>query len=169
MMRFLAFLMLLLTAPGWVGAEPVPEYTMKATYLYNFALYTEWPGSAGDEIHLCIMGEDRFGDALQRINGKIVNGRPLVVKPAGAADEVRNCHMLFLGESEARNAQKILKEIGDMPVLTVTEGVIPLYSGVIITMVLEDQRLVFRVNASAARKAKLNISSKLLRLASSVY
>lgn len=168
-MRFLAFMLLLLSAQVRVGAEPVSEYVMKATYLYNFALYTEWPAGMGNDIHLCVVGEDRFGGALQTINGKSVNGHNLVVQNKALNGNFTDCHMLYLGEAEASRSQETLKQISGLPILTVTEGGIPLYSGIMISLLVEDKRLAFKVNASAARKAQLNFSSKLLRLASSVY
>jgi hypothetical protein len=169
MKRFLVFMLLLLTAQGRVVADPVPEYVMKATYLYNFALYTEWPVEVGNEIQLCIFGEDRFGEALHAIDGKDVNGRRLVVRHAHASEEIARCQMLYLAENELQGARHMLTGLRGSPVLTITEGAIPLYSGVMISLLVEDKRLAFKVNASAARKARLNISSKLLRLASSVY
>ena len=150
-------------------AEPVPEYVMKATYLYNFALYTEWPASVGDTINLCVLGHEEFGSALDAINGKQVNNLSLNISRVSSTSNLKLCQMVFIGEGEANNAQKILDVLGDAPVLTVTEGPAPLHVGVIVSMVVEDRKLVFHINASAARRAKLNISSKLLRLARSVY
>lgn len=168
-MRFLAFMLLLLTAQSRVGAEPVPEYVMKATYLYNFAVYTEWPAELGNEIQLCVLGEERFGGALQTISGKFVNGRILMVHNLMSIDQIGACQILYLGEADVPRSQEALRKIRGMPILTVADGIIPLYSGVMISMLIEDKRLAFKVNASAARKVQLNFSSKLLRLASSVY
>jgi hypothetical protein len=142
---------------------------MKATYLYNFAVYTEWPAEIGNEIQLCIMGEDRFHEALHAIHGKNVNSRRLMVRHLALSEDVNGCQMLYLGENDAKYSKKILDRISGQPVLTITEGSALMYSGIMISLTLEDRRLAFRVNASEARRAKLNISSKLLRLASNVY
>lgn len=168
-MRRLAHIVLLwLAALSGVWADPVPEYHMKATYLYNFALYTEWPETV-DNIRLCILGEHHFGDALQAINGKALSERRLEVRQVAAQDSLAECQMVFLGEREARTSRKILERISNLPVLTVTEGPLPLYSGIMVSMVVENNRLGFYINASAARHAGLNVSSKLLKLARRVY
>ncbi len=168
-LRIVTFIALLLAALPRVDAQPVPENDMKATYLYNFALYTEWPSEVGDEIHLCVVSEDQFHDALHAIHGKNVNGRRLVVHHIGPGDDIGGCQILYVGESEAKYSQKMLDRATGLPILTITEGVTPLYSGIMISLTVEDRRLAFQINASAARRSKLTISSKLLRLARSVY
>lgn len=169
MLRIVTFIALLLTALPRVDAQPVPENDMKATYLYNFALYTEWPSEVGDEIHLCVMSEDQFHDAVHVVHGRNVNGRRLMVRHIVPGDNIDDCQMLYLGENEAKYSQRMLDRASGLPILTIIEGTIPLYSGVMISLMVEDRRLAFQINASAARRSKLNISSKLLRLARIVY
>jgi len=53
--------------------------------------------------------------------------------------------------------------------LTIADTESFLERGVMIGMTLDDNRITFEVNAGAARRAKLEISSKLLRLAKRVY
>ena len=80
MMRRTLIPLLLSLLAGWsVGAsaqttQAVPEYTMKAAYLYNFALLTTWPvaDSAVDKgFNLCFYGQDEFGPALDKLNAKM--------------------------------------------------------------------------------------------------
>lgn len=150
-------------------ADPVPEYEMKATYLYNFALYTEWPAGMGDTLNLCVFGEHHFGESLSRLQGKTVNQKQLNIRYVLGYDDVHECQMVFMGEKENRYASRLLAKTGDTPMLTVTEGALSPGSGVMISMALEENKLAFYVNASAARRAGLTVSSKLLRLAKTVY
>src|SRR5215216_5851997 len=49
-------------------ADDPPEYRLKAAFLFNFALFTEWPAEVGGVINLCVDGTDPFGkeiDVLQ--------------------------------------------------------------------------------------------------------
>lgn len=169
MYRIVSMLALGLWLSLTARAEPVPEYVMKATYLYNFALYTEWPASVGDTINVCVLGHEEFGSSLDMINGKQVNNLVLNVSRVSTTSNLKLCQMVFIGESELANAQKVIDILGDTPVLTVIEGPVPPHFGVIVSMIVEDRKLAFNINASAAKRAKLNISSKLLRLARSVY
>lgn len=170
MMRktLVTFLFLIGTLPV-AAMEPVPEYTMKATYLYNFALYTEWPESVGDTINLCIVGGELFGDALSQIQGKQINQRKLSAYRVASYKETRGCHMVFISEHQNQYIQNMLSLLGDAAVLTVTEGGTSAQSGVMVDMQVEDRKIKFNINASAARRVNLNLSSKLLRLARNVY
>lgn len=136
---------------------------MKATYLYNFAVFTEWPTVTGDTFNLCVLGQDNFGQALNKIEGKNINGRRLSVFRLSTLHNVKSCHMLFVSEHDAPRMPRILEELGDAPVLTVTDT--PVQSGTMIAISLDGRRLTFDVNAEAAKRSRLNISSKLLQLA----
>lgn len=168
MRRIFLLIALVLGMPA-IAVEPVPEFMMKATYLYNFALYTEWPEETGDTLNLCVFGEERFGDAFNQIRGKLVNQRRLNIYQIASQKEVQGCQIVFIGEQESQYAQKTINALADSPVLTVTDGFVPLGSGIMVSMVVEERKIAFNINASAARRAKLNISSKLLRLARNVY
>lgn len=162
----LRWLFLVLGLLGFrADAEPVPEYDLKATYLYNFALFTEWPaGNAGDgSFRLCVLGKDPFGPALRRIEGKLVGGRPIAVARLTTLSAIRQCQLLFVTEREAENMSRIFAELGEASVLTVTD--VPAGPPAAITLAVDNQRLVFDVALPRAQAASLVLSSKLLKLA----
>ena len=53
-----------------LGQAPL-EYEVKAAFLLNFTRFIEWPdsalASADQPFSICIVGENPFGDALDRI------------------------------------------------------------------------------------------------------
>lgn len=153
-------------------APPVPEYTMKATYLYNFMVFTEWPNTDSsvpnaprEGLNLCVFGQDNFGSALSNLEGKNVNGRRLSVQRLNHLPGIKKCHLLFVTEREAPNMQSIQSSIGDAPVLTVTDS--PLASTAAIMLTVDGNRLVFDVNVQRVKKQGINLSSKVLQLARS--
>ena len=149
-------------------ADPMPEYSMKAAFLYNFALFTEWPQLPEDSLNLCVLGKDPLGTALDAVEGKQINGLRLTVSRIKIGS-VRNCQILFLGEAEGVNIRRLLVDLEEVPVLTVTDNESLLQAGVMIGLTVENKRLTFDINAEAAQRAHLSISSKLLRLARNVY
>ncbi len=153
------------TLPATLQAvEPVPEHAMKAAFLYNFALFNEWPGQLGDNLNLCVLGHDLFGPALDTIDGKeIKSGRKLTVRHISNRANAVQCHVLYFGATEAAGIQSLLADLGDTPVLTVTDAGEP--TGAMIHMWLENKHLVFGVDQDAALHAHLIFSSKMLRLA----
>ena len=111
-------------------ADPAPEYKMKAAFIYNFALLTEWPKTADPALHLCVMGQDPIDEALREIENKEVNGRTLhVVHLSGTAD-VRACQIVYVGELGSVNIKVLLRELGDAPTLTISDEMSLAKSGI---------------------------------------
>jgi len=147
-------------------AEGVPEYVMKATYLYNFMVYTQWQGhDANAPLNLCVLGRDNFGTALNTLEGKTINGAKLAINRLTNTSGVKNCNLLFVSEQEANNMEFINRQIGDAPVLTVVDT--PPSGEVGIVLSLDGKRVVFDVNLRKTRLSGMSVSSKVLQLARS--
>jgi hypothetical protein len=159
----------------WVGAfnaqassEPVPEYTLKASYLFNFMVYTQWTEAGREKLqtlNLCVLGQDSFGNALNALEEKSINGAKLTVNRLNGMSGVKKCNLLFVTEREAGNLGAIYRFIGDAPILVVAD--VPIASDAAILLTLEGKRLVFDVNMANVRRGGLSISSKVLQLARS--
>src|SRR5688500_17498304 len=99
--RGLASIVLLLTTVTTVAAaQPdVPEYDLKAAFLYNFVKFVDWPQDAfvGERtpLTLCVFGEDPFGRSLDAVvRGERVGERELVVQRTDGLDDLDACHVL---------------------------------------------------------------------------
>jgi len=158
--------MLFFCCPGKAGAEQ--EYLIKAAFLYNFAKFVEWPSAVFVDktvpLGICVIGQDRFGNALGTLKNKTVEGRTIVARKGVKAEDIDRCHILFISTSERENLPQILKAIRGAPVLTVgdTDGFAR--SGVMINLVPIGSRIGFEINLSAVGATPLKISSKLLKL-----
>lgn len=155
-------------------AQEVSEYQVKAAFLYNFTKFVQWPADVfSDEkspIIIGLIGEDPFGSALDRaVRGKSVRGRQLTVKRLKWGENLKDCHLIFIGSSERKRAAQILKILKGASVLTVGEMEHFNQQGGIINFISENQRVRFEINADAAGQARLTISSKLLSLARNVH
>lgn len=170
MHRLLVILVLLLGMPLRLVAEPVPEYAMKAAFLYNFALFAEWPTHL-DVINLCVSPENNLSSAI--INGidgrEIRDGVHLKVMSLTAGTDFSSCQILVIGEPNRMHVHDFLNRVSGTPTLTITDVDGLLEQGVMISMYKNDKRLAFEVNLNASRRAGLKLSSKLLRLAQRVY
>ncbi len=156
----------LLHAACTFAGDLLPEYTVKAGYLYNFAMLTEWPADAvGENLELCFIGDDDFSSALGALQGKNVNSRQINIRSLVRPGDAKGCHVLFIAEVGRSEFAQIKREISGQPILTVTDNESLAKSGVAIFLRPEHQRLVFEIDANAARNANLNISARLLRLA----
>ena len=147
----------------------MPEYLVKATFLYNFAKFTEWPDEAfeapGSPLRICILGDGRFGDAFETIKSKTVGGRPLSIRFCGDVEESKGCHVLYIGYSEENHVSEILEKLDASTCLTVGDASGFVRSGGMLGFFLENNKVRFEANLSAIGRSRLSISSRLLKLA----
>lgn len=161
---------LLLAVPGYGQARNPLELAVKATYLYKFAPFVEWPAGAfeapNSPITICVVGTDPFGATLdqavaqQRIAEHPVQVRRLAVPATG-------CHIAFIGGNEVFVAQA-LDAVRGTPMLTVTDAAPGPGARGIINFVIDANHVRFEIDDAAAARNRLTVSSKLLRLARSV-
>ena len=148
------------------ASDPLPEYAVKAAFLYNFFKFVEWPASnEGGTFELCLMGEDPFGGALSSIEGKQARQRPLRINRIAGVGQARSCHMLFISEQAENRLGVLLRQLEDAPILTVGDAEGFVAAGGMIGLVMVDDRVQLEINLRAVEKAGLKISSQLLKLA----
>lgn len=149
------------------------EYQVKAAYLLNFAKFVEWPpgvfSSPDAPITLCVLGKSPFGSMLDAIQGKIVNGRKVLVSLSMDVQNVKACHLLFIGASEEASLPFILKELKNTKILVTGDMQRFAQRGGVIGFVIRDMKIGFEINVDAARRSGITISSRLLSLARVVH
>ena len=160
---------LFLCAPV-LAQEALPEYQVKAAYLFNFLKFVEYPNESFMDplapIVIGVIGDDPFGNALpQVVIGKTVEGRDLVIRVYHAGEDLRGAHILFISASERKRVPMILSSLRGSSVLTVADTAGFLDAGGMIQFLNENGRVRFAINVDATSRAKLKMSSKLLSLA----
>lgn len=169
MSRFAAVLLGAALAPLAVAtAAGSPEARVKATYLYKFVPFVEWPATAfaspAQPVVLCLLGGDPFGAVLdQAVHGQKIGPRPIVVRRLARPEKTAGCHILYLSNAHGAAAAGALQSTHGAPVLTVTDGADSV--GGVVNFVLRDNRVRFMIDTQAAAANGLTISSKLLSLA----
>ena len=172
------------------------EYQLKAAFLFNFISFVDGdrfnlsPEEAKSDkpkppIIIGILGKDSFENAFDLVKGKDVKDRPVTVKRFKSLEEykdaggrlppqhpdmeaIKGCHVLFVCASEKDRLKSLLDPLQTRSILTV--GDVPgfLEAGGMINFVIEDNKVRFDVNSTATARGKLEIRSKLLRLARTV-
>jgi len=144
------------------------EYQVKAAFLYNFMKFVEWPGDGLNNpgtLTLGILGKDPFGDALDEVRDKTAKGRRVLIVHLRGVEEARECDLLFVCASEKGRLPQILRGVQGARVLTVADQEGFCQAGGIINLVFVNHRVGFEVNVAAANRARLRVSSQLLKLA----
>jgi hypothetical protein len=151
-------------------AQTPLELAIKATDLYKFAAFVDWPPNAfpgpTDPAVLCVAGDDPFGPLLdQAVRGQKIGPHPIVVMRLDHVEKGAGCNILFVGPSRRQGAAEALDKVRGQPVLTVTDSSADAAGRGMIDFVLKDARVRFRIDPRAAERNGLAISSKLLSLA----
>jgi len=169
-----AFLIMLWSVPAQAGPNDKPsEYDVEAAYLFNFSKFITWPADSGTQgggsLSICVLGDDPFGPALDKIvTGEEVAGKSVVDKRITRSEEASSCSILYISASEASRLSRILLAVKDAPVLTVSDLPDFLDRGGMIQFVLRDNRVRFAVNLAPTQHDGLALSSELLKVAVSV-
>jgi hypothetical protein len=163
MRRFLTAIGVSLAMTPLIGQEPPLEYQLKAAYLYNFVKFIEWPAAARQgPLTICIAGTNPFGATLEDlVRGESIEGRAIAARVIQAPQA--DCDVVFVPRGVA--AGGYLRAARNTPVLTVGESPDFVSQGGIINFVRDAGMIRFEIDQNAARRAGLQISSRLLRLA----
>jgi hypothetical protein len=151
-------------------AAEFSEYQVKAAFLLNFTRYVDWPKGSfakpDSPLVICVLGQDRFGDDLRTlIADKSVEGRKIVLRKADTIDQCRDCHILFISQSEKSRFAAILQKLKGLPILTVADSEGFIAAGGMINFKTKAERVRLEINRTAAENVGLKISSKLLQIA----
>jgi hypothetical protein len=154
-------ILLALLVPLESNAQNFQEYQIKAAFIYNFLKFVEWPNPGG-ESHICIFGENPFGEALDQIvnSGDVAD---VSIKKLTKSDVVpTTCKIAYIAEDAF--SESLIKKFQLSPTLTVSD--IPGFSdkGGMIELTLESGKVRFMISLETAKKQGLSISSKLLSL-----
>ncbi len=153
--------------PGAAAAQDLPEYRLKAAFVYNFLAYTEWPAEVGTPLTLCVVGHDPFGKDIDALQGRAVGTRSVAVQRRTASESLKGCQAAFLCVG-SQELTRVLEGLRGKPVLTMADMPGAMARGVALNMNMARDKVSFEANLGAARAAGLQLSSKLLRLATEV-
>lgn len=187
-MKFALHLALALTLNGiavcgwaFAGDSNDLEYQIKATYLYKFASYIEWPvqsfAQADTPVTIGILGADEVGEALSNLTARRPAGaRTVAVKLLTAAEpsgevlreSLRGVQILFIGRRENGKLKKLLESLQAPALLIVTEASGALGAGSMINFVPVDEHIRFEVSLLHAERSGLKISARLLEVAQKI-
>lgn len=143
---------------------------LKVAIVYNVLQFVEWPSDIpqGGTLTLCVDARGALSSYFKSLAGRPVQKKQLEVAEIGeSADAWKTCHALFLDASN-RKAPALaarlptgapLLVLGDLP-----EGA----PEAMVQLVETNDRIGFNIDLAAARRSRLVVSSRLLRLAKKV-
>ena len=144
--------------------DRLDEYGVRAAFLVTFTRFIQWPHEGA--LAFCIAGDDVFTVAMtSAIGHRRTDGREMGVRSLGPKDDFTRCDVVFVGKFATRRTAAILKQVHDLPLLTVSESEAFLDEGGDVRVFVSDNRIRFQINAKAAGERGIKINSQLLSLA----
>jgi hypothetical protein len=147
------------------------RYPEKARLILELVQFIEWPTSvltADDGAFVVgVLGDPVFAAEIGLvIASQKVHGRPVRIRNFRNLDEVDPCPILVISAHKARLLPTILEFLSATPgILTVGDAEGFVEGGGVLRLVERPDRIAFEINRDAARRAQLEISAQLLRLA----
>ncbi len=158
-----------LAGTGMAQTKQVDPAELKAAFVLNFAQFCEWPDAKlptnATPVRLGVVGSADMVAILQRVAAaKKVNGRDVEVISIDDPAAITLVHVLYLAEHPARTNEYVTTSF-EHAVLTVSDCPQFMPEGGIIRLFMEDRKMRFEIHPRSADRARLRLSSKLLRLA----
>jgi hypothetical protein len=154
-------------------AQDVTEASLKSAFIYNIASFTVWPGDAlpaNAPIIACVVGDSAVGPALERaVKGRTLAGRGVNVVRLARNAPIPMCHLLYVSDVSAEAGRQIVSMLHGMPVLSIVEIDGFAMPGSVARMFVDHGRMRFEIDYGLAKQSGLQLSSKLLALASRVH
>lgn len=170
------------------------EYRLKAAFMFQFVNFvdgwrfqqeTNGSNTNSDKlIRIGIIGEDPFKDAFKPLMDKTVKGRKIAIKHFkglsnlqsqdkkvtihSELEDIKKCDLIFVCSSEQQYIDEILDPLRGESILTVADTQNFLEQGGVINFIVEKSKVRFEINLAGAKRAKMTIRSKLLRLATQI-
>lgn len=138
---------------------------IKTAYLYNFAKFVELPLPDEKSIRVCILGKDDLNGAMLSLNRRTAQGREITVRKEVPLEQLRDCSMVFVAEVDARLLPAVVRQLGSVPVLLISDGRQAIDQGAHLALLHNDDRVEFDVNLLNLQKSNIRASSQMLKLA----
>ncbi|MCH7978542.1 MAG: YfiR family protein [Acidobacteria bacterium] len=149
------------------NSDEALAYEVKASMMYHFLSFVQWPEDRDSAPFVVgVLGRDPFGPILEKtFAGKTVQNREIQIRRFAELSELEPCHILFVSRSERLRMSNIAEAARDMGILTVGDMERFAETGGMIGFKIESGKVRFEINLDVAKQAGLEISSRLLRLA----
>ncbi len=169
----LLFVLLMLLLLSWsepVLAQSRNEYAVKAAFVFNFALLTEWPitsisGSPATML-LCVVGGSDLPEAFKSIEGKMIAERAFHVVAVDKGGNLPDCQIIFYREEvTTEDLVRTLYAVKGKAVLTIGDKNNVTKLGGAIHFFTDNGKLRFAINPTVIPEQGLKLSSRLLKIA----
>jgi len=142
------------------------ESDLKAAFIYNFILYTDWDtANIRSNFTIGILGNTSVVNPLSEIARSVLaKNKRIIIKRFSRLEDITYCNLLFISNNLPYSVPSILERV-PKGTLTVSEDYGYARQGTALNFIVVNNRLKFEANLGAIVASGLRVSSKLLKLA----
>jgi hypothetical protein len=149
-------------------ADAVQEYAAKSVLALNLARYSEWPKDVfkGNTVtvNLCLLGSEVVQQAFTMVDKKHISNKILSVLNINDSKQLQDCQLLYIS-ADTDKVNQLLTDSYAHHILTIGETDDFLAKGGMVYLEMADAKINLNVNLGATQKAGLQISARVLKLA----
>jgi hypothetical protein len=163
--RFLFLSITLILSTKETAYAQISSYQeLQAAYIYNFAKYIKWPGEA-EAFVIGVYDDEEVMNLLKAVlSEKKIGGREIELKMLTKSADLTGCNIVYVPERGSRYVSDLSDSISGRNILLVTEEDM-IKKGAMISFVVEDEKLRFKLKKTSLASAGLVASDGLLKLA----
>ena len=146
------------------------DNTLKAVALEKLSLFITWPNNvlpnnSSDVFIVAVLKNKAFGMNLEKIyKTHPIKNRKVQVVYINKIEELKNCHLLYISNTNAKELKKILAGVKNKPILLVSDKKGFAIAGSHINMYYSNDKLRFEINQMALEQAGFKIDYQLLHV-----
>ena len=147
------------------------EYTIKTVYIEKFTRFITWPDSiltsnTDKPLVFSIYGDTPISEIASAIfSTHTIKGKKVEFRQLNNLDDVGSSHILFIGEIDEKELEKLLVTLSGKPILTIGDTKNYEKKGVMINFIITGGRINFVINKVSINKTPLHFSHLLLKQA----
>lgn len=142
------------------------EIKLLAVFFGRFASYIDLPERTAGSYVITLLDDNPFGSMLDELyRGKMVGGKPVVVRYATKLEQVGQTDILFITLVNPRSRQEAIEYALKNAILTISTATGFAERGGIIQVDFVQQQTRIKINHAAAVKSNIRIGAPLLSLA----
>jgi hypothetical protein len=167
-LKYLLVVMICILGHYHAAGQSSSYEDLQAAYVFNFAKYVAWPSNTHETFVIGIYAE-RVDEEIFRylqavLKGKMIQGKSVDLRVIQTVDEITDINILYVPGEASKSMSKLVTAVGTRSILIVSEDDL-IKRGAMISFVVEDDKLRFKMNQKSLKAAGLTASEGLIKLA----
>jgi hypothetical protein len=148
-------------------AHAADESELKAAIVFNVLVFVEWPDEL-KTLDLCVGADNPLLPALKQLEGRELRNKTFRVQELKTDAVSASCRAAFVDAADRTKRAPLMKSLSDLGVFMISDDADAPPRSTAVVMQRVGARIVLDINQPAVRQARVQVSSKLLRLARTV-